>query len=55
MTGCFSVSYSIVSMELTGGEQTIHDVGEYSGESFYRIAVEGVRGDLNCRTSGKYC
>ncbi|KAK2174472.1 hypothetical protein NP493_799g01010 [Ridgeia piscesae] len=45
---------SIVSMELTGGNRTIHDVGAYGGWSFVGIAVVAVRGDLNCRTSGKY-
>ena len=57
MTGCvsdFYNFYSIVSLELTGGDRTIHDVGAYSGESFTRIAVVGARGHLNCPTSGTY-
>ena len=41
-------------MELTGaGDRTTHDVGEY--DEIESIVALGVTGDLNCRTSGKYC
>ena len=55
MTGCFTVSCSVVSIELTGGLRTIHDSGSREKQAYYDIAVVGASGDLNCLTSGKYC
>ena len=41
-------------MELTGaGDRIIHDVGAY--DEIESIAALGATGDLNCRTTGKYC
>ena len=51
MTGRLSASCRLVSVELTGGNRTIHDAGAYSDQLF-RIAVVGAIGELHFRTSG---